>query len=394
MVWHEAELIIKRTKADVLVIFDCCYAGSLAKRPRSLSDRNFEFLAACGSDDLTDMPGHSSFTSALIWALTLLVKSKSSFTTQELLRKVNEEAPDFPEYQHALLMERGEEDTRCFRKLVLAPLPKPGETDEREIAPKNEKNNNQIKHYLDLRFFYDKPPNKEELLNLSQSLKGMIADGTISARHVGWLKMTDIVRKSIDQWRRMTVKQKQSPFAQNLTAEPDALSPQELNSPFTPITPPPSDSGANDTSVDSTPEAAVMNSVQTATVNNLEEAVVNNVETVTISNLENLNLSTGDISTARLRRLGVGSPDYLLKIFIVGLIVLLLECFHRLLPREAPAIVLLTFTAYAWRMTSLYAKTAPQGAFTWALGYFPFLVGGISLFICSRLLLVDHGAIT
>ena len=129
-------------------------------------------------------------------------------------------------------------------------------------------------------------------------------------------------------------------------------------------------------------------------MNNVEAAVLNNVETMTIANLETLNLSAGDISTARLGLLGMRSPDYLLKIFIVGLIVLLLECFHRLLPREAPAIVLLTFSGYAWRMTSLYARTAPQGTFTWTLGYFPFLIGGISLFIGSRLLFVDRGTVS
>jgi hypothetical protein len=393
VVWHEAELIIKRTKADVLVIFDCCYAGSLAKRPRSISDRNFEFLAACGSDDLTDMPGDTSFTSALIWALELLVKSKSSFTTQELLRKVNEDAPGFPEHQHALLMERDEEDTRCFRKLVLAPLPKPGEKDEREITPKTEKSNNQIKHYLDLRFFYDKPPNNEEILSLSHALKGMIAEGTISARHVGWLKMTDIVRKSIDQWRRMTGRRNELLWAHQLKSEADTLSPQDLISPFSPVTPPPSDSGVNDTSAENSPGTAAVSNVQTAMVNNLAASTVNKVETMTIANLENLNLSTGDMTATRLRRLSIGSPDYLHKIFIVGLIVLVLECFHRLLPREATAIVLLAFSGYAWWMTSLYVRTAPQGSSTWTLGYFPFLVGGISLFICSRLLLADRGTI-
>ena len=99
-------------------------------------------------------------------------------------------------------MERGEDETSCVWKLVLAPLPKPGEKDERLFSSEDKKPKDLIKHYLDLRFFYDKPPTKNEVLFLSESLKNMIANEKITVRYIGWLRMIDIARNAADQWRR------------------------------------------------------------------------------------------------------------------------------------------------------------------------------------------------
>lgn len=284
-------MIIKRTKGDVLVIFDCCHAGVLAKKTRSVAEQNFEFLAACGSDDLTEMPGENSFTSALIWALERLAGTKSGFTTQQLLRKINEDAPNFPRNQHALIMERGEDETSCFRKLVLAPLPKPGEKNECELPPTKEKTTAKIMHYIDLRFFYDKQPTKEEILYLSQSLKEMIYNEKISARHIGWLNMTDIMKNSIEQWkRRMTVKKNEAPLWAQKLATTGQLSHLDVN---TLVTPPPSDNETND-SPENTPARRMIDNVETSNVGNVESSHVEHVDNVTISNLSNLNVNTSN----------------------------------------------------------------------------------------------------
>src|SRR5438034_4531070 len=81
--WHSAETIIADTDVDVLVIFDCCHAGSLCRPYRSRHGRCFEFLAACTADKKTRKPGPDSFTSALIWALKELVE-KPFFSSTEL----------------------------------------------------------------------------------------------------------------------------------------------------------------------------------------------------------------------------------------------------------------------------------------------------------------------
>jgi hypothetical protein len=391
-VWDEAEMIIKRTQGDVLVIFDCCHAGVLAKKTRSISDRNFEFLAACGSDGVTEMPGDNSFTSALIWALKVLVKSKSPFSTQQLLRKINKEAPKFPQHQLALIEERGEDETSCYRKLVLAPLPKQGEKVETTLPSEKEQPKPKIKHYLDLRFFYEQPPTKDEIQYLAQNLKDMIKRRKITARHIGWLKMTDIVKNAANQWkRRMTVRKMEAPIWAQKLAATGQVTRLDIDSP---MTPPSSDSGYS--SVENTPATSSVSNIETSAVGNVEISTVGNVENMTVSHLDTLTVNTSDISTARLRRLIMGGPDYRyrLKVFVVGLVVLLLECFHRLRPREAPAIVLLSFCGYAWWMSSLYHKTATAGDSTGISSYFPLLIGGMSLSICTKLLFADLGVTT
>ena len=389
--WGEAEMIIKRTSSDVLVIFDCCHAGVLAKGTRSISDRSFEFLAACGSNEVTAMPGDASFTSALIWSLKLLAK-KPSFTTHQLLRKVNEDAPDFPRHQHALIMERGEDETSCVRKLVLAPLPKPGEKDERTFSSEDKKPKDLIKHYLDLRFFYDKLPTKNEVLFLSESLKNMIANEKITVRHIGWLRMTDIARNAADQWRRRATIKENVPRAASRWAQKFAAAARQQSDINSPMTPPPSDSGLTDSSNENSPETSRVKNTETSKVGNVEMSSVGNVENMTVSHSDSINLNVGNISTARLRRLIMGGPHYRyrLEVFIVGLVVLLLECFHRLRPREAPAIVLLSFCGYAWYMSNLYHKRAAPGEYLGPSSYFPLLIGGISFFVCWKLLFTDR----
>lgn len=60
--------------------------------------RLFEYLAATKKMASTKVPGDDSFTSALIHALEALVmeKAEGRFTTVELLRKINHDAPHFP----------------------------------------------------------------------------------------------------------------------------------------------------------------------------------------------------------------------------------------------------------------------------------------------------------
>ncbi|RDW82288.1 hypothetical protein BP6252_03400 [Coleophoma cylindrospora] len=119
IVWNSAEHNIKATKSDVLLIFDCCYAGALDQNVRSNATRRaFEFLAATSANSTTRRPGERSFTTALIWALEHLVEKGKRFPTQELLSKILE-APNFPTEQVPRLGERG---LACVRRIVLAPL--------------------------------------------------------------------------------------------------------------------------------------------------------------------------------------------------------------------------------------------------------------------------------
>lgn len=98
MVWNSAKVIIEETKGDVLVIFDCCYAGELATDARPPPNRRaYEFLAATAPKSTTPKPGPRSFTSALIHSMKDLAKS-GSFNTQELVSRIKS-APNFPKDQ-------------------------------------------------------------------------------------------------------------------------------------------------------------------------------------------------------------------------------------------------------------------------------------------------------
>jgi hypothetical protein len=89
--WTGVEIMLRETKADVLVIFDCCCAGSLFSRPpealgRRLLRRKFLYVGACRAEQRTPSAGLQSFTSAMIWALEKLAADESGFTVRRLVR--------------------------------------------------------------------------------------------------------------------------------------------------------------------------------------------------------------------------------------------------------------------------------------------------------------------
>ena len=91
-----------------------------------MKPRLFEFLAATNEMGSTPVPGDRSFTSALIYGLEALVKKKNGrFTTDELLRKIQHEAPNFPKEQTPVLSDREEGNTSAGR-IMLHPLDRNG----------------------------------------------------------------------------------------------------------------------------------------------------------------------------------------------------------------------------------------------------------------------------
>jgi hypothetical protein len=88
--WTDVETVLRETKADVLVIFDCCCAGLLLCQPPELGGRRarrkFLYVAACRAKQRTPSAGLQSFTSAMIWALEALAADGSGFTVRRLVR--------------------------------------------------------------------------------------------------------------------------------------------------------------------------------------------------------------------------------------------------------------------------------------------------------------------
>lgn len=78
-------------KADVLLILDCCYAGTACRERRNGSNR-FELLASCSEDTPTPAPGPRSFTTALIKEIHALLSAPPHIvpTIAELNRRLND----------------------------------------------------------------------------------------------------------------------------------------------------------------------------------------------------------------------------------------------------------------------------------------------------------------
>lgn len=160
VIWSSAEHIIKDTKSDVLVIFDCCHAGALDQNRAPFVSRAFEYLAATSADSTTKKPGKESFTSALIWALK---ESLKGISTQRLVSKVKEHE-HFPEDQYPRLTERGGE---CLRKIALAPIdvgiPVKHQDDLLETP-------SHFRQDLSIRFVYNRPITKKMVKKLSKDI--------------------------------------------------------------------------------------------------------------------------------------------------------------------------------------------------------------------------------
>ncbi|RDW91667.1 hypothetical protein BP5796_02832 [Coleophoma crateriformis] len=242
--WHDTEFLLKNVTADVLLIFDCCYAGNLTPtiqgRGQIWPTRGFEYLAACPYNECTHPPGRKSFTTALIWALDSLLKARGTFTTHELQQKIMKEAPNFPRKQIVEIQERGQP---CDQRLVLAPLPEPNSSEngsgvsDGRVPPQN---------FIDLRVWYSIAPNEAEIRTLASIMRRIIIDRKITASNIAWVHFgnhMDPVRKVLDKWQSLL-----SPgLGQRLRSTPTNLNHEirlgDQGDLQPPHTPPPSDSG-------------------------------------------------------------------------------------------------------------------------------------------------------
>lgn len=166
----------------MLVIFDCCHAGELERSVRSpFSRRAFEFLAATSAKSTTPSPGPSSFTSALMWSLNHLADSQGSFSTQELLRTIAHDAPNFPQDQSPRLCEPS---PVCLRKIIIAPLSGNESTTNFEVGDRD--NNHDIQEDVSVRFIYTKQISEDVVKELTLALVGLVKGGTIDVQDLLW----------------------------------------------------------------------------------------------------------------------------------------------------------------------------------------------------------------
>ena len=171
IIWNHTEGALRGTEADVLQIFDCCYAGEMGHRGYGL--RLFEYLAATSSFE-TPGPGTRSFTSALIWALKKLAKDGGRFTSSDLLRLITKDAPHFPRNQHPVL---SKPDGNHSEFIVIEPLAKKGSKSSsplQALVPTNQAGHLQPQDVLTLRYVFETRPSVQMIETLGEHTNHII----------------------------------------------------------------------------------------------------------------------------------------------------------------------------------------------------------------------------
>ena len=182
VIWNRAEDLLQDTRADVLEIFDCCYAGNLGTR--SPSTRAFEYLAATAAGSTTKSPGPESFTSALIWALKELVKEKGCFTTQQLMHKIKRNAPNFPPGQKPVLSKRGDQNSASF--ITLEPISKDKDSTNLVRAISRSSHETGVPEVLTLKIVFEARPEVSEVERLGQALNEMMEGHDFRVNRIMW----------------------------------------------------------------------------------------------------------------------------------------------------------------------------------------------------------------
>ena len=144
--------------------------------------RSFEYLGATSSTSTTHVPGGSSFTSALIWALKELVNEKGRFTVSDLSRKITD-APGFPEDQFPILRERSEPS---LERIMLAPLHHNVENGDDARIPSKPQNEAPTRGILSLNFVFKHPPSKEEVKKFAENLKRFWLNHDLPLDRIVW----------------------------------------------------------------------------------------------------------------------------------------------------------------------------------------------------------------
>lgn len=183
IVWGYIENIFQDTRADVLEIFDCCYAGDLDNTRQPRSNRSFEFLGACSSGNTTVSPGPESFTTALIWALETFVEENPKFVVSELSRKIRA-APNFPETQVPVQLDRG---SHSIQRIMLAPLPETGDEGHTTLHDSHVSGSQGL---LNLNLIFNEVPTKDSIKRFGEALNHHMYSDEMPVNRILWGGLT------------------------------------------------------------------------------------------------------------------------------------------------------------------------------------------------------------
>ncbi len=205
--WQVAEQHIKNRQADILLVFDCCWAGLLSgpyeRAPPS--KRHFEFLGACAANQVTAGPGPKSFTRAMIESLKDLADEEGGFTTSMLYTKIMNHQ-NFPKHKQSPT-HASRTDSR--NKMLLSPLKKA----EPLLSPPPDVGlESQLDYCLTLDFLFDDIPDESQFKEICNSFKNIFESGPSVFKKIEWRSMHKrkvtpeiLVRQVAEIWRQRTL---------------------------------------------------------------------------------------------------------------------------------------------------------------------------------------------
>lgn len=196
--WSKVESSIVDLESDVLLIFDCCFAGRLSQAQRTLSN-NYELLGACSQDQTTCSAGDKSFTTALIKSLEHLAERNGPFNTAQLRstildKKVNK---DLPAGQMPVLSDRFHRG----KHVVITRQSLVEQSGAGQDRTSSESRSPHLREYMVLRLHYPSSITEDLVRDEADILKGMM-DGVhghrLAAKHITYQHKSSLVR---DRWR-------------------------------------------------------------------------------------------------------------------------------------------------------------------------------------------------
>ena len=146
------------------------------------------------------MAGKESFTSALIFSLRALVRKQPEgrFTTMDLLKKIQTDAPDFPKNQNPVLS--GRDTCISAGRIMLHPLKKV--VSACGMQPKTERDSDPAKRQvLTLRFYFDQKPSLERIEKLGLEFNAVFEQiPALGVNCIRWGGLQSAVARSAQPW--------------------------------------------------------------------------------------------------------------------------------------------------------------------------------------------------
>lgn len=181
VVWNDIENLLDETSSDVLEIMDCRYAGDLEERePPFFCNGAIERISATSAGAQTSIPGKTSFTSALTWALNQFLLPEN-FTATDLMAKIRE-CPHFPKDQRPVSSPR---NVGKIEQMVLGPIFKGKEAIREQDSGSTGTQHLSPTYYVHLDFQFTSIPSETVIEDLANQLTTLRKKG-LGISNISW----------------------------------------------------------------------------------------------------------------------------------------------------------------------------------------------------------------